>query len=111
MYFFNHHFEIYHFTLFYKPVIEILTKRTVVINIDHGQYSLNFDCLENIENNISNHLNFKIFWSAQPPPPQGAHAYSARKVGGISNHLNFKIFWGAQRPPPHREVTPSALEK
>ena len=27
-----------------KPVVEILRKRTVVINIEYGQYSLNFVC-------------------------------------------------------------------
>ena len=31
--FLNQHLKIYHFTLFLKPVIEILRKRTVVISI------------------------------------------------------------------------------
>ena len=32
----NQHLKIYHFTLFQKPVIEILRKRMVVINIEYG---------------------------------------------------------------------------
>ena len=35
MYFLNQHLKIYHFTLFQKPVIEILRKRMVVINIEY----------------------------------------------------------------------------
>ena len=35
MYFSNQDLKIYHFTLFQKPVIEILRKRMVVINIEY----------------------------------------------------------------------------
>ena len=35
MYFLNQHLKIYLFTLFQKPVIEILRKRMVVINIEY----------------------------------------------------------------------------
>ena len=38
--FFFNQFEDYHFTLFQKPVIEILRKRTLVINIEYGNIVL-----------------------------------------------------------------------
>ena len=36
VFFLNQHLKIYHSTLFQKPIIEILRKRTVVINIEYG---------------------------------------------------------------------------
>ena len=36
VFFLNRHLKIYYFTLSLKPEIEILRKRTVVINIEYG---------------------------------------------------------------------------
>ena len=50
-----------------RPVIEILRKRTVVIEYSMVNIVIvlligSKYCLENIKNSISKHLNFKIFW-------------------------------------------------
>jgi len=51
-----------------KPVVEILRKRAVVINFLRPKY-----CLENVENGISKHLNFKIFQGGEGGMPQEPH--------------------------------------
>ena len=89
-------------------MIEILRKRTVVINIDKVDIVLIFIflrpkfCLENAENSISKHLNFTISWWSMPQDPQEAHTFATRKIRlpptfpmGTSTQWNiyFKTYW------------------
>ena len=80
MSFSNQHLKIYHFTLFLKPVIEILRQRTVAINV------LNFDCSSLFSRQAvktvkrafpSIEISKFSGWGHAPRPPEETHA---RKV-------------------------------
>ena len=54
-------------------------------------------CLESIENSISKHLNFKIFWGGMPPDPPRKLALSALEKQSAAYFPNgdvyFKTYW------------------